>query len=176
MYMFTVLRISSLVSRVGPAMKINNNNNTCLIFYIHFETIMIPYYIYLYTYNMCVCVCVLCETLQRKNVYNNTIILTTYCTVILCIMYENGAAVKCGDQDSRALRSSHPAKDGGKGCRIRDRRGETIYYIIIVIIITLEECDLIFFATIKMKIIVLLSKGGVWGRQCVCTIYIIPYC
>jgi len=92
MYMFTVLRISSLVARVGPAMKINNNN-TCLIFYIYLETTMIPYYIYLHTH-IYICVCVLCETLQRKNVYNNTIVLTTYCTVMLCIMYENGGQVR----------------------------------------------------------------------------------
>lgn len=59
MYMFTVLRISSRAARVGSAIKIHNNNNTCLIFYIYLETTMIPYYIYLHThniYNIYVCI------------------------------------------------------------------------------------------------------------------------
>jgi len=152
--MFAVLRISSRAARVEPAMKINNN--TCLVFYIyipwnHHGTIL--YYIFMYCVRPC-----------SENIYIIIIIELYWRRIVpLCCVLCTKTAVKCGDHDSRVLRSSHPANKNekkrpsfhhGKGCRNTGptRRDNIIlYYIVVIIIITFEECDLILFATIKMK-------------------------
>lgn len=68
---------------------------------------------------------------------------------MLCIMYKNGGQVR-RSRELRTLQIKMKRKDGRKGCRNTGQtRRDNILYII-VIIITLEECDLILFAT-KMK-------------------------
>jgi len=70
---------------------------------------------------MCVCVCVVSDPAVKTYIYNNnnnniTIILSTYCTVMLCTK----TAVKCEDREHyafRTLRIKTKRQDGGKGCR-----------------------------------------------------------